>query len=91
MCVIGCLNRHSMNDGQVYSSPDESEVHEALKASYGIDDYEYTKILRNKSYELGIVGTEFVTASKMYFEDNGLPWSKEEIFQLLDEIDKEQL
>lgn len=87
MCVIGCLNRHSMNDGQVYSSPDESEVHEALKASYGIDDYEYTKILRNKSYELGIVGTEFVTASKMYFEATGLPWSKEEIFQLLDEID----
>lgn len=87
MCVIGCLNRHSMNDGQVYSSPDESEVHEALKASYGIDDYEYTKILRNKSYELGIVGTEFVTASKMYFEATGLLWSKGRILQLLDEID----
>ena len=88
MCVIGCLNRHSINDGQVYSSPDESEVHEALKSCYKLDDYEYTKLLRNKAYELGIVGTEFVTASKMYFEATGLQWSKQEILKLLDEIEK---
>ena len=87
MCVIGCLNRHSINDGQVYSSPDESEVHEALKSCYQLDDYEYTKLLRKKAYELGIVGTEFVTASKMYFEATGLSWSKQEILKLLDEIE----
>lgn len=88
MCVIGCLNRHSMNDGEVYSSPDESEVREALKSCYKIDDYEYTKVLRNKAYELGIVGTEFVTASKVYFEATGLPYGKDEILQLLEEIEK---
>lgn len=87
MCVIGCLNRHSVNDGEVYSSPDESEVREALKSCYEIDDYKYTKELRNRACELGIVGTEFVTASKMYFEATGLPSGKDEILQLLDEIE----
>lgn len=88
MCVIGCLNRHSVSDGEVYSSPDESEVREALKSSFNIDDYEFTKEVRSRSYELGIVGTEFVTAAKVYFEATKLPVSKEEILNLLDEIDK---
>ena len=88
MCVIGCLNRHSVMDGAVYAAPDESEIHEALKGCYGIDDYEYTKAVREKSYELGIVGTEFVTASKMYFEATGQPCGKEKILELLNEIDK---
>jgi aldehyde:ferredoxin oxidoreductase len=87
MCVIGCLNRHSVSDGEVYSSPDESEVREALKSCYGIDDYEYTKELRNRACELGIVGTEFVTATKVYFEATGLPSGEDEILQLLDEIE----
>lgn len=88
MCVVGCLNRHSMIDGEVYSSPDESEVREALKISFGIDDYEYARILREKAYELGIVGTEFVTAAKVYFEATKLSWNKDEILKLLDEIEK---
>ncbi|MEG0613941.1 MAG: aldehyde ferredoxin oxidoreductase N-terminal domain-containing protein [Clostridium sp.] len=88
MCVIGCLNRHSVSDGAVYAAPDESEIHEALKGCYGIDDYEYTKVIREKSYEIGIVGTEFVTASKMYFEATGIGSGKSEILELLNEIEK---
>lgn len=88
MCVIGCLNRHSVGSGAIYAAPDESEIHEALKGCYGINDYEYTKAVREKSYELGMVGTEFVTASKMYFEARAEPWSKEAILELLNEIDK---
>lgn len=88
MCVIGCLNRHSVNDGEVYSSPDESEVREALKSCFDIDDYEFTKEVRSKAYELGIVGTEFVTAAKVYFEATKIPYGKDEILELLYEIDR---
>lgn len=31
MCVIGCLNKHSTDSGQLYSAPDESEVRAAVE------------------------------------------------------------
>lgn len=72
MCVVGCLNRHSVYEGERYSSPVQSEVMAALKNCFGFEDYELAKEIQDKASEIGIVGTEFVTAAKVYAEAEGM-------------------
>lgn len=71
MCVVGCLNRHMSNDGEAYISPDQSEVMAALKRGFNIDDMAFTKQVQKRAMDLGITGTEFVTAAKMYLSAEG--------------------
>jgi len=88
MCVVGCLNRHMSNDGEAYISPDQSEVMAALKRGFNIDDMAFTKQVQKRAMDLGITGTEFVTAAKMYLSAEGKRQDRESILDLLEEIDQ---
>lgn len=88
MCVVGCLNRHMSNDGEAYISPDQSEVMAALKRGFNIDDMAFTKQVQKRAMDLGITGTEFVTAAKMYLSAEGKRQDRESILGLLEEIDQ---
>lgn len=86
MCVIGCLNRHSTKDGQQYLSPTQVETEAAIKKCFGIDDYFLAVAVQQKSAEIGIVATEFVTASKVFAMTQGIENGAENLLQWLDEI-----
>ncbi len=88
MCVVGCLNRHMSNDGEAYISPEQSEVMAALKRGFDIDDMAFTKQVQKRAMDLGITGTEFVTAAKMYLSAEGKRQDGEHILDLLEEIDQ---
>lgn len=91
MCIIGCLNRHSTNDGKKYSSPSQVETQAAIKHCFGIEDYELARAVQYNATEIGIVATEFVTASKAFAEANGIVHGENHLTEWLDEIEKGSL
>lgn len=87
LCVIGCLNRHCRNDEEAFSAPAESEVNAALSHCYNIEDILFSKKINTRAFELGIDSTEFVFSSNLYFKAiNKIP-SKDDIYNLLTEIE----
>ncbi len=88
MCVVGCLNRHSQLGGEQFESPDQSEVLDALERFFGISSMASAKDIQQRSNDLGIVGTEFVTAAGVYFKAIGETGGYERLKELLDEIEK---
>lgn len=89
MCVIGCLNRHSNYGGQKYSSPALSETWGAIKNCYGIDDYELADKVQTGAAELGLVGTEYVTATKAFAVAAGIEHGENYLLEWLEEIKKD--
>lgn len=87
MCAIGCLNRHSDYEGKQYSSPAESEVRAALMNCFGSGDYQLSTEIQKRSTDIGIVGTEFVTAAKVFAEANGIEQGENHLLEWLDEIE----
>ena len=86
MCVIGCLNRHSTNDGRQYMSPTQAETQAAIKKCFDADDFFLAAEVQKKAIEIGIVATEFVTASKTFALSHGIENGEERLLQWLDEI-----
>lgn len=91
LCVIGCLNRHCSGQEEAFSAPAESEVYAALIHCYNMDDSIFSKVINKKAFELGIDSTEFVFTSKVYYEAIKKVPSKDEIYSLLLEIEKNTL
>lgn len=91
MCVVGCLNRHSQSGGEQFESPDQSEVLDALVRCFGISQMSAAKEIQQRANDLGIVGTEFVTAANVYFKAIDEDGSFEKLKGLLDEIEKGSL
>lgn len=91
MCVVGCLNRHTASDGEQYASPDQSEVLAALEKCFGSKDMKLVRAIQQRAGELCVVGTEFVTAAKVYFEAVGEEPNPEKLTGLLEEIGKGSL
>lgn len=88
LCVVGCLNRHSQNTGEVYESPDQSELETALLDCLGIKDHTFLMKLQSRIRDLCIVSPEFITAARSYFVAEELEPTKERLLSLLDEIEK---
>lgn len=93
MCVIGCLNRHSANDSEFYSAPEESEVRSALKQHFGEDSFSFAKELNRRGFAIGLNTTEFVCTAALYFEavnqemtDRGEV--KDALLSMMDEVEK---
>lgn len=91
LCVVGCLNRHAAKEGEQYSSPAESEVNAAIQNCYGITDVDLTKAVQQRASELGIISTEYVTATKVFAEANGIENGEQHLLEWLEEIDKGSL
>lgn len=92
MCVIGCLNRHSANDSEFYSAPEESEVRAALESQFGDGSFSFAKELNRRGFSIGLNTTEFVYTAGMYFEALNQKAAdgakvKEKLFSLMDEIE----
>lgn len=87
LCVIGCLNRHRTHTGEHYDAPDQSELKNALKDCFGIDDAAFLRKLQDRIRALCLVSPEFVTAANSYFVATGQEPSKAALFALLDEIE----
>lgn len=86
MCVIGCLNRHAASNGRKYSSPAQVETQAAIENCFGIDDYELANDVQKKASEIGLVATEFVTASNTYARALGIENAQTHLLEWLDEI-----
>ena len=93
MCAIGCLNRHSDYEGRQYSSPAESEVNAALVNCFGLSDYDLATAIQRKATDICIVGTEFVTAAKVFAEATDIEHGEKHLLEWLDKeaIDDEHL
>ncbi len=87
LCVVGCLNRHCKNNEEAFSAPAESEVNAALQHCYNIEDVSFAKKLNSKAFELGIDSTEFVFSTNIYFKAINKRPSKNDIYNLLNEIE----
>ena len=73
MCVIGCLNRHSKGNGNIYSSPEESEIKAAIEQCFAQDMEKEqlescTTYLSQKGMESGLNMIELVFAMRLYFD-----------------------
>ncbi len=88
LCVIGCLNRHCSSTTEMFSAPAESEVNAALIHCYNIEDSVFAKKVNTKAFELGIDSTEFVFTSNIYYKAIGIVPNKDEILNLLLEIEQ---
>ena len=91
MCVIGCLNRHSSGTGEFFAAPEESEVRAALKECFHDDDFALAKGINAKGFELGLNTTEFVYTARMYFQLVGKEGTREDLFQLMEELEQGSL
>lgn len=87
LCVVGCLNRHCTNNEEAFSAPAESEVNAALQHCYNIEDISFAKKINAKAFELGIDSTEFVFSTNIYFKAINKKPTKNEIYDLLNEIE----
>lgn len=87
LCVVGCLNRHCRNNEEAFSAPAESEVNSALQHCYNMEDISFAKRVNGKAFELGIDSTEFVFSTNIYFKAINKKPSKNEIYDLLHEIE----
>lgn len=88
MCVIGCLNRHSSNSGEVYGAPAESEVRAALSQRFGEESAEFAKVLNEKGFALGIDTVEFVNTAAIYLKAMDLEPTQSILLNLLNEIER---
>lgn len=93
MCVIGCLNRHSVNDSEFYSAPEEAEVRAALKNQFGEGSFSFAKELNRRGFSIGLNTTEFVYTAGMYFEASGRRMKngdeiRAELLTLMDEVER---
>ena len=93
MCVIGCLNRHSANDSEFYSAPEEAEVRAALENQFGEDSSSFAKELNQRGFSIGLNTTEFVYTAGMYFEATGQRMrsrdeARKELLALMDEVER---
>lgn len=88
MCVIGCLNRHSGEDGKKYESPSQVEVEAAVKNCFGVDDFELSRKIQDRATEMSLVSVEYVTAAKAYAEAIGIEHGEEHLIEWLDEIEQ---
>lgn len=91
LCVIGCLNRHCKSDVEAFSAPAESEVNAALKNCFNINDVSFSKKINSRAFELGIDSTEFVFSSNLYFKAINLIPSNDQIYNLLDDIENNNI
>lgn len=91
LCVIGCLNRHCKNKKEVFSAPAESEVNSALIHCYNIEDFEFSKVINKKAFEMGIDSTEFIFSTNIYFKAINKVPTKKDIYNLLEEIEKNSI
>jgi aldehyde:ferredoxin oxidoreductase len=91
MCVVGCLNRHTSYEGDAFSSPAQSEVLSALQNCFGWDDPALACNVQDCANEIGIVGTEFVTAAKVYAEAQGLTPQPRQLLEWIGEIERGSL
>ncbi len=91
MCVIGCLNRHCSNSGEVYGAPAEAEVKAALEHRFGQDSAVFAKQLNAKGFALGLDTVEFVNTAAVYLKSANMEFDQEVLLQLLDEIEKGSL
>ena len=88
MCVIGCLNRHCSNSGEVYGAPAEAEVKAALEHRVGEDSAAFAKQLNAKGFALGLDTVEFVNTAAVYLKSVNIEFEQEVLLQLIDEIEK---
>ncbi len=88
MCIIGCLNRHSSNSGDVYGAPAEAEVKAALEHRFNDDSSLFAKELNAKGFALGLDTVEFVNTAAAYLKSANIEYKQEFLMNLLDEIDK---
>lgn len=89
MCVIGCLNRHSALTGEHCTSPDQSELTEALRSCFHMEDSAFVRTLQERLRGLCLVAPEFVTAARCYFTAAGIPPSQEALLDLVDQIERD--
>ena len=92
MCVIGCLNRHSKGNGNIYSSPEESEIKAAIEQCFAQDMEKEqlescTTYLSQKGMESGLNMIELVFAMRLYFDAEKEKPSLEQILQLVREVE----
>lgn len=90
-CVIGCLNKHADYEGEIYSSPALSETQAAINNCFGVDDFDLANQIQTKATELGIVGTEFVTACKTYAISLGVSNGEEHLIEWIKEVENDSL
>ena len=88
MCIIGCLNRHSSNSGDVYGAPAEAEVKAALEHRFDDDSAIFAKELNTKGFALGLDTVEFVNTAAVYLKSAVIEYEQERLLELLKEIDK---
>lgn len=93
MCVIGCLNRHSKGNGNIYSSPEESEIQAAVEECFARDmEREQlescTTYLSQKGMELGLNMIELIFAIRLYFDAVKETPSLEQVLQLVREVEE---
>lgn len=91
MCVIGCLNRHSTNDGRQYMSPAQVETQAAINKCFGTDDFYLAAEVQQRASDIGIVATEFVTACKTFALSQGIENGEERLLMWLDEVESGSL
>lgn len=93
MCVIGCLNRHSKENGNIYSSPEESEIQAATETCFqnelSRENLEScTAYLSQKGMEIGVNMIELIFAMRLYFDAVKEQPSVERIKELIQEVEK---
>lgn len=91
MCVIGCLNRHSTNDGKQYMSPAQVETQAAISKCFGTDDFYLASEVQKRAMDIGIAATEFVTACKAFALSQGIEDGDERLLMWLDEVESGSL
>lgn len=93
MCVIGCLNRHSKGNGNIYSSPEESEIQAAAEECF-VKDMEKEQLeqctiyLSKKGMDLGMNMIELIFAMRLYFDAIGECASFERIRKLVQDVEQ---
>ena len=87
-CVVGCLNRHAANTGEVLSSPMENEVIAACREMFGINDLHFARRITRRCFEFGLDPIEFIASCKMLFQAEGTPWQLSAIEHMAEEVER---
>ncbi|MBU3145782.1 aldehyde ferredoxin oxidoreductase N-terminal domain-containing protein [Clostridium sp. CF012] len=87
LCVIGCLNRHSNDGNNIFSSPAESEAYAALKEIFDIDDLTFTKLFNKSAFELGLDSIELIFACGLYLKAENIIGTVEVLIKLLKDVE----
>ena len=87
MCVVGCLNRHCTNDGQIYDAPEQSEVKSALLNCFNIDNDLFLKKLNSAAFDIDVDPVEFLFSANVYFKAINQNAGEYELLSLISEIE----